>query len=84
MRDAVSNPCPLVTTCYRRGKALRRAVYVFLVQLAAAYLSFHLARFFWSFEVHPKHAELLEDNACTSDLAVPLPPSERDGRFRFH
>ena len=77
MRDAMSNPCPLVTTCYRKGKAFRRAVYVFLVQLVAAYTSFHLARFFWGFEIHPKHTESLEDDGpCSSDLTV--------GRFYSH
>ncbi|CAD6188170.1 unnamed protein product [Caenorhabditis auriculariae] len=72
MRDAVAHPCPLVTSCYRKSKAIRRAVYVFLVELAAAYASYFLARSFWKLGVHPVHEELLHQDTCTSDLTVAL------------
>ncbi|VDM75939.1 unnamed protein product [Strongylus vulgaris] len=67
-RDAVANPCPIVTSCYRRSKAIRRAVYVFLTQMLAAYLSFFLARTFWKLGIHPVHSELLAVEHCTADL----------------
>ncbi|EGT47945.1 hypothetical protein CAEBREN_07510 [Caenorhabditis brenneri] len=71
-RDAVAHPCPLVTNCYRKSKAIRRGIYVFFVQLAAAYLSYFVARLFWSFGVHPVHLELLDQDSCTSDLTVAI------------
>ncbi|CAP24564.1 Protein CBR-AQP-9 [Caenorhabditis briggsae] len=71
-RDAVAHPCPLVTNCYRKSKAIRRGIYVFLVQLAAAYFSYFVAKLFWSFGVHPIHLELLDQDSCTSDLTVTI------------
>ncbi|PAV85050.1 hypothetical protein WR25_04491 [Diploscapter pachys] len=72
MRNSVANPCPIVTCCYRKSKAVRRAVYVFLAQLSAAYLSYYFARSFWKLGLHPLHSELLEENECSTDLTVAL------------
>ncbi|CAJ0578679.1 unnamed protein product, partial [Mesorhabditis spiculigera] len=72
LRDAVAHPCPLVTTCYRRSKAFRRAVYVFFVQILAAYSSYFVARQFWKFGIHDCHHELLGASTCSSDLTVAL------------
>ncbi|KAK6739965.1 hypothetical protein RB195_008441 [Necator americanus] len=69
-RDAVANPCPIVTSCYRRSKAVRRAVAVFVTQMAAAYLSYFLARSFWKLGIHPVHSELLAAEHCTADLTI--------------
>ncbi|CAB3410837.1 unnamed protein product [Caenorhabditis bovis] len=71
-RDAVAHPCPLVTNCYRKSKAIRRGIYVFLTQLAAAYLSYFIARCFWRLGIHPIHEELLNQSTCTSDLTVAI------------
>ncbi|XGW18532.1 hypothetical protein V3C99_002833 [Haemonchus contortus] len=71
-RDAIANPCPIVTSCYRRSKAFRRAIYVLLTQLLAGYLSFHLARAFWRLNIHPVHAELLAAEHCSADLTIAI------------
>ncbi|VDO55305.1 unnamed protein product [Haemonchus placei] len=71
-RDAIANPCPIVTSCYRRSKAFRRAIYVLLTQMLAGYLSFHLARAFWRLNIHPVHAELLAAEHCTADLTIAI------------
>ncbi|CAJ0943240.1 unnamed protein product, partial [Mesorhabditis belari] len=72
LRDAIAHPCPIVTTCYRKSKAIRRAIYVFLVQITAAYLSYFVARQFWKFGIHQAHTELLHTSTCTADLTVAL------------
>ncbi|KAE9418096.1 hypothetical protein Angca_002523 [Angiostrongylus cantonensis] len=75
-RDAIANPCPInavlfpVTSCYRRSKAIRRAIYLFLTQMSAAYISFFIARSFWRLGIHPIHLELLAAEHCTADLTT--------------
>uniref|UniRef100_A0A1I7X2P7 Aquaporin n=1 Tax=Heterorhabditis bacteriophora TaxID=37862 RepID=A0A1I7X2P7_HETBA len=61
-----------VTSCCRQSKIIRRAIYVFLTQLAAAYVSFFLAQSFWKIGVHPLHFDLLQNEHCTADLTVAL------------
>ncbi|KAK0414510.1 hypothetical protein QR680_011470 [Steinernema hermaphroditum] len=72
LRDCIAHPCPLVTSCVRGHKALKWIVSVFTAQLAAAYLSFYLARTFWRLGVHPLHTELLEADHCDADLTVAI------------
>ncbi|VDL65321.1 unnamed protein product [Nippostrongylus brasiliensis] len=59
-----------VTSCYRRSKAIRRAIYVFLTQMLGAYCSFFLARAFWKLRIHPLHDELLSEQHCSADLTT--------------
>uniref|UniRef100_A0A0R3RNF3 Aquaporin n=1 Tax=Elaeophora elaphi TaxID=1147741 RepID=A0A0R3RNF3_9BILA len=70
LRDAIAHPCPLVTTASRKRLALRTAILVFGVQLAAAYLSYFFARTFWKLGLHPMHDELLTADHCEADLTA--------------
>ncbi|CAI4230317.1 unnamed protein product [Auanema sp. JU1783] len=72
IRDCIAQPCPIITSCYRKWKFIKRVVYVFIVQFAAAYLSYFLARTFWRLHIHKVHIELLEQRSCTADLTVAL------------
>ncbi|GMS89783.1 hypothetical protein PENTCL1PPCAC_11958, partial [Pristionchus entomophagus] len=72
IRDCVASPCPIVTSCYRKRKILRRALYVLAVQITAAFLSSRLARLFFSIGVHPVHLEVATNYDCSTDLSVAL------------
>ncbi|VDK87806.1 unnamed protein product [Onchocerca ochengi] len=72
LRDAIAHPCPLITTASRKRLALRTALSVFTVQLAAAYLSYFFARTFWKLGLHPAHNKLLTAKHCEADLTVAL------------
>uniref|UniRef100_A0A0M3I310 Aquaporin n=1 Tax=Ascaris lumbricoides TaxID=6252 RepID=A0A0M3I310_ASCLU len=72
LRDAIAHPCPLVTSATRKRSLVRRAVTVFVTQLAAAYLSYFLAKIFWRLRLNRKHAELLISDHCEADLTVAI------------
>jgi hypothetical protein len=72
IRDAIGTPCPIITRASRRRTAIVRTVFVFCAQLAAAYLSYFVARMFWRIGMHSRHIELLHADHCESDLTVSL------------
>lgn len=47
----------------------RRLVSVLSVQFAAGYISYLIARQFWSMGIHPQHLEILNEE-CGTDLTV--------------
>nr|CAD2178065.1 unnamed protein product [Meloidogyne enterolobii] len=71
LRRAHADPCSLFYSYLNGQHSSRIASLLLLTQFAAGYFSYFVSKTFYSFGLHFKHIEALEDN-CSSDLTVAI------------
>jgi len=69
LRDAIADPCPLLFGFIKNTVSARRLFSILGVQFVAGYISYLIARQFWSVGIHPQHLEVLNEE-CGADLTV--------------
>uniref|UniRef100_A0AC35U9I3 Aquaporin n=1 Tax=Rhabditophanes sp. KR3021 TaxID=114890 RepID=A0AC35U9I3_9BILA len=70
LRDAHADPCPLVGEVMQKKRPWKWLTIILGAQFLGGYLSFGIAKGWWSLAFHPDYHEMLQRTSCEADLTV--------------